>query len=283
MAKNNARQFGLSPKDTRMVLFLLGAVLVACSYFFVFRGNITKAEELKTTNEGLQATLDELLDLERRKDATEEETRVMQEEIKTIVNQFPSELTQEKVVAIIDDMEKKTEIRVPSISMDMNMQFFPDPLLVAAEQAAAEQAAEEQAEGETPAQGEEAGSESGLQETKMPDDLITSDSLIGYVSTVTIGYTGNYSNIKKMINYINKYDDKMRIDNLNLGFDTSTGELAGTLQISMYSMYGNGKEYVAPKVKEPIELEALFSDSAVDEEGGSKKNNKKNNSEGTAE
>lgn len=274
-AKKEARKGGLSPKDTRMVLFLLGAVLVACAYFFVFRGNTSKAEEIKTSNTELQNTLDELISLESQKEATEEDTRLKQEEMREIINQFPSELTQEKVISIIDDMEKKTKVRFPSISMEMNMQFFPDPAAVAAEQAAAEQAAAEQAEGETPAEGEaSAEGEPVLEETKIPDDIITTDGLIGYVSTISIGYTGKYNDIKKMINYINKSEDKMRIDRINFGFDNSTGELSGTVDISMYSMYGNGKEYVAPNIKNvATKIESLFSDSPDKGENGKKNNN----------
>lgn len=278
-AKNMAKKGGLSPKDTRMVLFLLGVVLVACAYFFVFRGNVSKAEEKNTSNAELQKTLDELIDLESKKAATEEDTKLKQAEMREIINQFPSELTQEKVISIVDDMEEKTGVRFPSISMEMNVQFFPDPAVMAAEQAAQEQAAQEQAEGEAPAEGETpAEGEAVLEETKIPDDIITTDGLLGYVSIITLGYTGDYSNIKKMINYINNHEDKMRIDSINFGFDNSSGELSGTVIISMYSMYGNGKEYVAPKIKNvSIEIETLFSDSP-EKEGNDGKKNKKNES-----
>lgn len=282
----NAKKGGLSPKDTRMVLFLLGIVLVVCAYFFVFRSNSSKAAEINEENESLQLTLDELIDLENGSAATEEETRVMQDEIKEIINQFPSELRQEKVIAIVDDMEKKTKVRIPSISMEMNMPFFTpaaDAEAAAAEAAAADAAADAAAEegesGEAPAEGEASG-EGGLTETKIPDDIITADRLMGYQSNISVAYSGKYSDVKNLIDYINNNEDKMRINSMNFGFDSSTGELAGSVDISMYSMYGNGKEYVEPKIKDvKIKLDSLFSESAVTEDGNGKKKNNNNAAE----
>lgn len=278
----NAKKGGLSPKDTRMVLFLLGIVLVVCAYFFVFRSNSSKTAEINEENESLQLTLDELVQLENGSEATKEETKAMQDEIKEIINQFPSELRQEKVIAIVDDMEEKTEVRVPSISMEMNMPFFTpaaDAEAAAAEAAAADAAAEEGEGAEAPAEGE-ASAEGGVTETKIPDDIITADRLMGYRSDVSIAYSGKYSDVKDLIDYINNSEDKMRINSMNFGFDSATGNLAGTVNISMYSLYGNGKEYVEPKVKNvKIKIDSLFSESAVTEDGDGKKKNNNNAAE----
>lgn len=253
MASKKGKTGGLSPKDLSMVLVLLGLVLIACSYFFIFRSNSSKRTELKASNDELQATLDSLVQMENNKAQTEEDTELKKQAINDILVQFPSGMTEEKVIDIIDDMEKETKVVVSNIGFSMDEQYFPDAAAVAAA-AAAEQAAAEAAAAEEGAEGE--GGEAAPAEEAAPVEVpleegeVNVANLTGYKAKISLSYTSDYEQLQKMIDYINNHEDKMRIESISAAYDTTTGGLSGSLIINMYSIDGNiTNEYVAPEIK----------------------------------
>lgn len=67
-----------------------------------------------------------------------------------------------------------------------------------------------------------------------------------YNSAVTVSFTGTYDMAKQMIRQAQNNQDKKSITSVSLSYDSSTGEIAGTATINMYSLAGKDREYVRP-------------------------------------
>ena len=126
--KKEATPGGLSARDKRTLLIVLGLVIVVCAYFFIFKSNSDEAATLEESNAGMQTTLDELMAMDANRATTEADTAEKNGKIAEIAANFPSEITEEKMIEIIDDMEKETKVVVSSIGFKMNDIFYPDSL-----------------------------------------------------------------------------------------------------------------------------------------------------------
>lgn len=253
-----AKKGGLSPRDLRMVLVLLGFVAIGCAYFFVFRSNSAKADEIKAQNVELQTTLDGLVAMENNRAVTEADTADKNAKVEDMLKNFPNEMTEEKMLSIVTEMEKKTKAVVPSVAFSLNQQFFPDAAMIAAQQQAELEAAGE-GEGTEGAEGTEGTEEAAPAEPVIPEGMVDVSSMTGYDSTISISYQASYEQVKDMIQFINNYDDKMRIKSFSMTYNEGDGDIKGNMLISMYSVAGNTKEYVAPVVKDvKVGIDALF-------------------------
>lgn len=254
MAAKKSSSGGLSARDKMILIIVLGLVIVGCAYFFIFRSNIADAEEIETTNAGLETELASLQAMDANRQATEEDTAAKKAMIQEMLNAFPSEVTEEKVIEIIKDMEDKTKVVVSSIGFNMNQQFYPDPAAVAAAEAATEggEGTEGTATTETaPAEGGEF--------------VLNVDNLIGYKHDITLSFVGSYDQVRDMIDYINEASDKMRFNTIALAYNTTDGNLNGSMALSMYAIYGNGKEYVEPSIKNvKLKVDSIFGNQ-IDE------------------
>lgn len=254
------KKSGLSPRDLRMVLVLLGLVAIACAYFFVFRSNSNKADEIKAQNVGLQTTLDGLITMENNRAVTEADTADKNAKVDDLLKNFPNEMTEEKMLSIVTEMEKKTKAVVPSVAFSLNQQFFPDAAMIAAQQQAELEAANnEGTEGAEGTEGTEGTEDAAPPEPVIPEGMVDVANMTGYDSTISISYQASYEQVKDMIQFINNYDDKMRIKSFSMVYNEEGGDIKGNMLVSMYSVAGNTKEYVAPVVKDvKVGIDALF-------------------------
>lgn len=67
-----------------------------------------------------------------------------------------------------------------------------------------------------------------------------------YCQPVSLTYAATYESLKKAVDYINTYPERMNIDSLTASYDMLTGQLSGSLVINVYSVIGGKNEYVVP-------------------------------------
>lgn len=256
MAAKKSSGVGLSARDKMILIIVLGLVIVGCVYFFIFRSNIADAEEIEATNAGLETELASLQSMDANRQATEEDTAAKKAMIQEMLNAFPSEVTEEKVIEIIKDMEDETKVVVSSIGFNMDQQFYPDPAAVAAAEAAA---AAEGGEGTEGTATTEAAPVTETAPAEGGEFVLNVDNLIGYKHDITLSFVGSYDQVRAMIDYVNEATDKMRFSTLSLAYNTTDGNLNGSMSLSMYSIYGNGKEYVEPSIKNvKLKVDSIF-------------------------
>ena len=66
--------------------------------------------------------------------------------------------------------------------------------------------------------------------------------------TLTTSYECDYEQLKKLVDFVNTYPERMNIENITMSYDSTTGGLKGNLVLNLYAVTGTGKEYVAPDI-----------------------------------
>ena len=67
-----------------------------------------------------------------------------------------------------------------------------------------------------------------------------------YRTQDTVQFSGTYKSLKEAVKYLADQSCRMTLDNVNASFDSSTGNLTGTMTINIFSMTGGSTSYSAP-------------------------------------
>ena len=67
-----------------------------------------------------------------------------------------------------------------------------------------------------------------------------------YRTQDSMQFTGTYVSLKDMVDYLADQSGRMTLDNVNASFDSTTGNLTGSITVNLFSMAGTGKTYTEP-------------------------------------
>lgn len=220
----------VSERDKKL-LFIFGSILVlAAAYFFAFRPNMEKADEIKAKNVELDAYIQELNVKIEQEEAKKAEIVTYNNSRAEVLDRFSGGVTHEKAIKILADLEKETGLQDSQVTLAINNVFF----------------SQEEAMGNGVIAKENVQSLSSIAVAGTPSQ--TYNPLTGYKSTLTLEFACSDQELTDVIDFINEYDEKMAMDDITVGFDASTGKLTGTLTFSLYSASNIEKEYEAPVI-----------------------------------
>lgn len=225
----------ISEKDKRLLFLLFSLIFVACSYFFVYLPNLKKAEVINTENETLQAKLNELTTMAAKEGDVKTQTQEMTNKIGELELEFPAQINTEDVIITLNDIEETAQIKITSAEFTMN-QVLSTPVAEPVPQTTPDATTES-----TPATNTA---------TATGDQGKTADTtaLTGYKTSVIVSFQATYDGLKKTIDYVSNNKNRMVINDLSTAYDSTTGNLSGTMTINFYSVSGMNKEYSAPNV-----------------------------------
>ena len=217
------------------VLFVLGAVVYGNSL-------ASTTETLVRENDSLSQEVAYLQDLADHQQEYEAESERMNLEMEDIKEQFPAEVRQENQIMYANGLEAKLDIMLAGINM-------PGTELVTIEGDFSAQPA-------TVATTDEVTGE--VTETTTGDATTTVDAAPAissaattislFKSSTSFEYQASYKGLKDLIRTINEDAERKSIENLTIGYNTETGNLAGSVVFNMYALSGTDKEYQAPVV-----------------------------------
>lgn len=210
----------ISESDKKLLVIFLAICLLAASYFFVFSKGITKAQEIEEKNVQKEQKVMQLESKIAREKEIVKETEELKEKESEIKNKYPVDVTEEKVMSVIRDIEKNMDIRVSQISFIKGNST----------------GGQEQTENTESSEG------STTQETEAVN------TISGKYMTVTTTYKASYVGLKKLNQYVNKNSDRITIPAISTTFDKETGKLSGTLALNFYYLPVYGKSYEEPDV-----------------------------------
>ena len=257
---NNKKQTSfnqITDRDLKLLFVLISIILLAVSYFFGCMKFINKANTIKAENKTLQAEVDELTEMKTHEAEKKQEIAMYNEVIKTIYDKFPGAMTEEKSIDILTDLEEAADMSTNSVTFTINEQFYSEAELEAEENGTADGTASttdtETADGTASTPAPTAATTTAAPATT---DITANgqagttgdSSVVGYKTTLVVEFVTSYEGLEKAIDFVKEYEDKMSIDTITVEFDSETGELKGTMNLSMYALDGIGAEYVEPKI-----------------------------------
>lgn len=238
MKKKNNVMSNITERD-KMLLYILFSILVlAMAYFLVFRPNMDKASETNAKNEELKYYITELDQKIAHQEEKEAAIATYNQDRIGILNRFFGGMTDEKAIFIVADMMEKTGLTSEQIGISVNNVYF----------------SQEEAMNNNLIQKENTSSVSTIAVQGVPEQSY--DMLTGYKTTMAIDFACSDDELTAVVDYINEYKEKLAIDNIEVGYDETTGRLSGTITVCMYSgdgivdAEGNPKTYEEPEWKD---------------------------------
>lgn len=237
----------LSDSDKRLLVIFLAIVLVAASYFFVFSKGMSKAATVEEENDKDRATVQQMEQMEANLPVVEQNMEELKQKQADIIAKYPSNLTTEKVISILQSIEDNNDYHISQVTFTMLT-----PMETAAGDSASAETTDAAADTEADAGSDTAADTGSSTETTTETaDEAQADSgaatqVHGYYASITLKYDASYAGLKQMIAYVNKYADRMTITESTASFDSETGRLTGDMTLNMYYLTNTGKEYEAP-------------------------------------
>ena len=202
--------------NTRNILIgsvVIALLLVAASYKFFYTADVEKADQLQSEINTLEVRKNELNEKVANRTRYESGITDSEDIIKTVLSLYGPGNTPEKTIMLVVDMCQKLGVEIPSVSFADNSLIYSSETL----------------------------NENGEPEIKI------------YKSGMAMNLTAGYTQLKKFMDYINTYPERMNVENFSASYDAGTGKLGLSLNVNMYSVEDKDHEYVAPVV-EDIEI-----------------------------
>ncbi len=199
------------------VVFILVIIAAVLAYFYLYMPMAEKRNALEQENYDLDVRLINLKNMAVDEDVFKMGINESNKSLKKVMNHYSAGNTPEKSIMMVDYMEKEVGLQLPNLS-------FTQPTL--------------------------------LSTVQMPMVTETADGnyAIEYYDvnllkeTLTTNYACNYAQLKKLIDFINAYPERMNIDAITIAFDSENNGLKGNLTLNLFAVTGTGKEYTEPDI-----------------------------------
>lgn len=255
LVHSKGKMMKISMRDKKILLMFLGVGFFAAGYFIGYRPQMEKAEMLQISNIPLQERLNSLMEMAGNKEFYIEETNALQEQIEQYTSEFPADIKQEDGIVLSSDMEKTLDVEIANVGLG-SREFIAsldgsteDELIQMPEQTLSEQANEQTQAQIDEIEGTDTQAEEELQVAAQAEleNLLDQTSIPAlYRTQDTMQFTGTYSSLKEMVDYLERQSGRMTLDNVTASFDSATGNLSGSITINLFSMSGTGKSYIQP-------------------------------------
>ena len=245
----------ISTRDKKILLMFSGVAVFAAGYFFGYRPQMSKAEEIETASVPLETRLNELLEMAKNKEFYVEETSKYNQEVSDYVAQFPADVKEEDGILLARDMENTLDMEVSNIgistrdfiaSLDGSTEEEIGELI---DQTLSEKANEQTQEQIDEIEGTDTKAEEALAdatEAAVSDAADLTDLTVLFRRLDTLQFNGTYDSLKDAVDYLASRSGRMTLDSVDASFDASTGNLMGTITVNMFSMTGTGSTYTEP-------------------------------------
>lgn len=200
----------LSSKKVMTYVLLVGVLVLLAVYYFVYMSYNEQAETIENSNRTLQERVDVLKEYYDNMETYKAEIAIMQEQVNWMLEEFPADVREEDVIVMALETEENALVDYTNINIGGKeaLKTIPASTVLTA----------------------------GME--NLTQDLIFVERVGTYVNTT------NYQELKKCVETINAGADHLSISNVVYSRNEETGMLAGTIEVTFYSVLGTGKEYV---------------------------------------
>lgn len=238
----------MSTRDKKIIIVLVGAVLLALSYFLVFQQAQEKKTQLESENATLKQKYDELSILATKVEDYKKEIVTMNDEIEKTLTHYPSYLQIEDTIMDVVSLEEETKSRVSNLSVATPTAIDINTGAAVDENAAATTTTDDSTttDGTTTDGTTTDGTTTTDQTAATQNTIQPLYQLYGVESTVV--FEANNKGLKKLIELVAGADNRQKVASLTVAFNESNGKLDGTLVYDAYFLYGIDKAYESPYI-----------------------------------
>lgn len=245
----------VSMRDKKILLMFIGILVFFVGWYFGYRPQMEKADQIEDLNGALEEQLQDLLELAENKDFYVSETASIKDKISEYISEFPADVRPEDGIVLANKMENELGFQITNVGVG-EKEFVASIDGSSEEELAQSQdpTMSEQANAQTQEQidnieGTDSQAEENLQnasDAAVADQSSDSQVPVLYRTQVTLQFNGTYAGLKKAVLYVADQSGRMTLDNVNASYDTSTGNLTGTIIVNIFSMTGTDRTYTEP-------------------------------------
>ena len=238
----------MSTRDKKIIIVLVGAVLLALSYFLVFQQAQEKKTQLESENATLKQKYDELSILATKVEDYKKEIVTMNDEIEKTLVHYPSYLQIEDTIMDVVSLEEETKSRVSNLSVATPTAIDINTGAAVDENAAATTTTDDSTttDGTTTDGTTTDGTTTTDQTAATQNTIQPLYQLNGVESTVV--FEANNKGLKKLIELVAGADNRQKVASLTVAFNDCKGKLDGTLVYDAYFVYRIDKAYESPYI-----------------------------------
>ena len=245
----------VSMRDKKILLMFIGILVFFVGWYFGYRPQMEKADQIEDLNGALEEQLQDLLELAENKDFYVSETASIKDKISEYISEFPADVRPEDGIVLANKMENELGFQITNVgvgekefvaSLDGSSE---EDLAQSQDQTMSEQANAQTQEQIDNIEGTDSQAEENLQnasDAAVADQSSDSQVPVLYRTQVTLQFNGTYAGLKKAVLYVADQSGRMTLDNVNASYDTSTGNLTGTIIVNIFSMSGTERTYTEP-------------------------------------
>lgn len=245
----------VSMRDKKILLMFIGILVFFVGWYFGYRPQMEKADQIEDLNGALEEQLQDLLELAANKDFYVSETASIKDKISEYISEFPADVRPEDGIVLANKMENELGFQITNVGVG-EKEFVAsidgsseEDLAQSQDQTMSEQANTQTQEQIDNIEGTDSQAEENLQnasDAAAADQSYTSQTPVLYRTQVTLQFNGTYAGLKKAVLYVADQSGRMTLDNVNASYDTSTGNLTGTIIVNIFSMTGTDCTYTEP-------------------------------------
>ena len=245
----------VSMRDKKILLMFIGILVFFVGWYFGYRPQMEKADQIEVLNGALEEQLQDLLELAANKDFYVSETASIKDKISEYISEFPADVRPEDGIVLANKMENELGFQITNVGVG-EKEFVAsidgsseEDLAQSQDQTMSEQANAQTQEQIDNIEGTDSQAEEALQnasDAAAADQSSDSQVPVLYRTQVTLQFNGTYAGLKKEVLYVADQSGRMTLDNVNASYDTSTGNLTGTIIVNIFSMSGTERTYTEP-------------------------------------
>ncbi len=195
-------------KTYEYILLLAIVVIAVCAYRFGYVYYMDKTEAAKKETKDLNARIDELNNKIALKPVYEETIEAAEKAFDDTLFKYGPGNTPEKSIMFVTALEKATGGRVNTAAFSDDVPVFIS---------------------------------SGTDENG--NTLVTT-----FTNSLILNYEFSYEGLKKAMDFINGYPERMNVESFTASLNQETGLLNGTMTLNLFSAQAEGKDYVEPSI-----------------------------------
>lgn len=225
----------MSKKDQNLLLFVVGLLVLVVVWFMVVSPMREKTESLRMENSSLKGTAELYQSINMNRDEYEKSILILEDKRDNILDDYPSNMLTTDKIMYLTNLENfyVEDVAVAGMAFDVVEEVIPE---VSEEEQAAQTA--QTAETTTDEEGNVAEAAPATEEADAENQ-----GLHLYRVPVNYNFRATYTGSKDMIEYLFDNGYRKSIRNLNLAYDTETGQLAGDMDVDFYYILGTDKLY----------------------------------------
>lgn len=245
----------VSMRDKKILLMFIGILVFFVGWYFGYRPQMEKADQIEDLNGALEEQLQDLLELAENKDFYVSETASIKDKISEYISEFPADVRPEDGIVLANKMENELGFQITNVGVG-EKEFVAsidgsseEDLAQSQDQTMSEQANAQTQDQIDNIEGTDSQAEADLQnasDAAVADQSSDSQVPVLYRTQVTLQFNGTYAGLKKAVLYVADQSGRMTLDNVNASYDTSTGNLTGTIIVNIFSMSGTERTYTEP-------------------------------------